>query len=530
MEELIGQMLLSGLVGALIGGGTNAIAIRALFRPLERAWWGWQGIIPKNQEKLAGNISQVVDEDLLNDESLLARLDDPQFGAWLQGAAANGLERLAAASPAALFRLLPAEWRQRRLERLVCRGILLFWLWLDSDEGRRLRGSLAERLEEKLGGVTLEQVLGRRRADELTERLAAFFFGPQAQNFLGEFVEGKVHSLLQADTRLRELLPPEVQDLLNEALKRALPELVQRFAQWASRPENLDALEEMLLAQIEELDSLKRLASKGAMRLFRREIESLKQRVPHYFSAYLESPEVRAEVEERIVGVVGATLDTPVRDIVGARAESLAATLGQVVSTWLGSAEIRRAFTTFVAGRYDEFAGRTLRDLLPPAWWDSLRRGLVDLPLDGARKRRWSRPAAAWLVERVRRDRAPIGRRLGTPEGRGRAARKGADLAHGFLRRRAPDLVRRFDIKGVVYRQVMRFDLHKVERMVRDLIDNELGAIVELGIFIGLCVGLLMPLMHWLLGLAAEAVWLVVVPGYAYLLWRLGRFVRALRR
>ena len=80
------------------------------------------------------------------------------------------------------------------------------------------------------------------------------------------------------------------------------------------------------------------------------------------------------------------------------------------------------------------------------------------------------------------------------------------------------------------YRQVMRFDLHKVERMVRDLIDNELGAIVELGIFIGLCVGLLMPLMHWLLGLAAEAVWLVVVPGYAYLLWRLGRFVRALRR
>ena len=159
-----------------------------------------------------------------------------------------------------------------------------------------------------------------------------------------------------------------------------------------------------------------------------------------------------------------------------------------------------------------------------------MRHGLLDMPLDGARKRRWSRLASRWLVDKVRRTRTPVGRWLGTEQGRRRFADRAAGVVHNLLRRQAPGLIKRFDIKSVVFRQIMRFDLHKVERMVRDLIDNELGAIVELGIFIGLAVGLMMPLLQLLLSAASQSLWTVVALGYSYLCWRLYHFLRALKR
>ncbi len=55
------QMAASAVLGAFIGYFTNAVAIKSLFRPLRPRWFtlGWQGVIPRNQRKMADNISQV---------------------------------------------------------------------------------------------------------------------------------------------------------------------------------------------------------------------------------------------------------------------------------------------------------------------------------------------------------------------------------------------------------------------------------------------------------------------------------------
>ena len=56
------QVAVSAALGALIGYSTNRLTINPLFRPLEPRWYrlGWQGVIPRNRRKLAGNISKVV--------------------------------------------------------------------------------------------------------------------------------------------------------------------------------------------------------------------------------------------------------------------------------------------------------------------------------------------------------------------------------------------------------------------------------------------------------------------------------------
>jgi len=49
--NIISIPLLAGFVGYI----TNYIAIKMLFRPYKKKWYtlGWQGVIPKNREKLA---------------------------------------------------------------------------------------------------------------------------------------------------------------------------------------------------------------------------------------------------------------------------------------------------------------------------------------------------------------------------------------------------------------------------------------------------------------------------------------------
>ncbi len=64
------EMLFSVSIAGLVGIGTNTIAIKMLFRPLEKTFFGRQGIIPKNREKIAHSLSKAVKERIINENSI----------------------------------------------------------------------------------------------------------------------------------------------------------------------------------------------------------------------------------------------------------------------------------------------------------------------------------------------------------------------------------------------------------------------------------------------------------------------------
>ncbi len=78
-------ILFMGLIGALIGGVTNAVAIRMLFRPHEARYVGkfripfTPGLIPKRKPELARQVGKIVDEHLLTPESIEQKLNEPEF-------------------------------------------------------------------------------------------------------------------------------------------------------------------------------------------------------------------------------------------------------------------------------------------------------------------------------------------------------------------------------------------------------------------------------------------------------------------
>ncbi len=82
--------LLIPLFSAIIGWGTNVIAVQMMFHPVDffgvRPFLGWQGIIPANAKALAAKSTDLITDKLINLRALFASFDAHGFSGHLDGA------------------------------------------------------------------------------------------------------------------------------------------------------------------------------------------------------------------------------------------------------------------------------------------------------------------------------------------------------------------------------------------------------------------------------------------------------------
>ncbi len=90
MYSLIATPLVTGLVGYC----TNWLAIKMLFRPHKKRLlsFGWQGVIPKNRGKLAGEIGTLVGDKLLRQDDIQAAFFSEQVQDKLERAVETELK------------------------------------------------------------------------------------------------------------------------------------------------------------------------------------------------------------------------------------------------------------------------------------------------------------------------------------------------------------------------------------------------------------------------------------------------------
>lgn len=85
MSSIIFTILFMIVIGAVIGGFTNSLAIKMLFRPYEARYIGkWKvpftpGLIPKRRDELAVQLGKMVVEHLLTAEGIQQKMNDPVF-------------------------------------------------------------------------------------------------------------------------------------------------------------------------------------------------------------------------------------------------------------------------------------------------------------------------------------------------------------------------------------------------------------------------------------------------------------------
>lgn len=69
-------------IGALIGWGTNMVAIWLLFhpyRPVRLGPWQLQGLLPRRQADIARNVGQAIEKELLTATDLAEQMENPEI-------------------------------------------------------------------------------------------------------------------------------------------------------------------------------------------------------------------------------------------------------------------------------------------------------------------------------------------------------------------------------------------------------------------------------------------------------------------
>ena len=504
------QLAASAALGAFIGYATNALAIKSLFRPLKPRWYtlGWQGVIPRNRQKLADNISRVVGEDLLGREYLLEQVQSAAMQENLHLFIAARISRALDMDLAGVFARLPPAWRVGGVEKVVCRGLEFAARWSEGEAGTDLRKRLVEMLVERVREQQLGQVLSGRQAKGLTTALGAALGQSHTRNHLTRILQDQLEGYLGAERRLEELIPQDLRELLHARLREQVPVITTRVAHWLQEPENVEYICERILLALENYADREgrwgRLLSELGLRLFREQIQTaIRERIPQVAHDYLHSPETRQKVEEQLVGGVERFLRRSLGDLTGGHHRVFAEKIGFVAGTWITSPEVQERLSSLLLEAYHQRAEKSLDALLPEEVWEQMHKGLLEaLRIPPEQIPVWGRSIATWLSQQLSLSRVPFrdwaGMSLENEEALvGQVRKKATEL----LRTEVPVLLAQFDLTKLARARIMDFDLLRVERLIKDIISDQLRFINLLGALLGGGVGLLLPFLNsWIAG------------------------------
>ncbi|MEW6751608.1 MAG: DUF445 family protein [Candidatus Latescibacterota bacterium] len=500
------QLAASAALGALIGYSTNAIAIHSLFRPLQPRWYtlGWQGVIPRNRDKLARNIARVVGEDLLHPSYVVEQAERPELQTHLRRFAQDQLQQLLRTDLSRLFAALPVEWQQEGLEGWVERALQGLAEWSAGEAGAALRHGLLDRVEEYLRTLRLGEILGPPHAEELVERLGIALGRAETRESLAGALLQQLDHYLDTAEPLEELVPADLRQLLHDRLCSHVPALLQRLAAWLSSPENVEHISQRVLGALEahaeeEGGSLMRLLGGLGLALFADEIRgAVRDRIPRVAHDYLHSPQTRRKVEAQLIESINAFLHQPLAEVLGRHRQAVAERVGFVAAAWITSPETQERLGRFLLREYRQHAERCLGDLLPDGSWTDLRARLLALSQPSPEQvQAWAGLLAAWLRQRLQASGAEVRKwvRL-TPQSESSLVDLAVERAMEVLRAQLPVLVRQLDLEQMVEARIRGFDLLRVEQLIRSIIADQLRYVNLMGGALGGLVGLTMPVVN----------------------------------
>ncbi|MDB2575955.1 DUF445 family protein [Planctomycetota bacterium] len=185
MPEGLLPWFLLPLVGALIGYGTNRLAVGMIFRPIEpRKFLGFtfQGLVGRRQPELAKSIGNVVGDHLLRPEDLEGVLESIDLEPMVEQAFAAGLEpKLAEFRRMPLVGALLTEERVGDLRAQAVKGVM------------EQRGVLVEGFQEALDrGLDVHRIVEEKVASFPIARLEALIIEVAARELRSIEVLGGV--------------------------------------------------------------------------------------------------------------------------------------------------------------------------------------------------------------------------------------------------------------------------------------------------------------------------------------------------
>ncbi|MCF6177780.1 MAG: DUF445 family protein [Geopsychrobacter sp.] len=513
--------LLPPLLGALIGYVTNYIAIRMLFRPL-KAWriFGLRlpltpGIIPAKRGELACRMGDMVGEHLLTAADVGRAFAKPSIQNELRLAVTDKLGTFLDRELGPLETLIPARFRPRFRELVdLLRGKVarLIFAYLQSDGFEtRLRGYLQRQGDQWLA-QDLGNILTPRRyqslQQHLDDKLSSFFQSPKLAETVGHYVDHKTEALFANQRPLRELLPPELIELLLKQLEREIPPLVERFGGMLYDPEFRERLVDKGKKAIDSfLDSLGGLA--GLISGFM-DLNKIYDKIPEFLDKAGEEvagwlkeertqQQLAALLRERVDGMLDKPLAVYLEKLPFEKVNGLRRFVREQAIVALQSRRTTEAALGLSETAIDRLKDRSFESLLsaslPDGTLDSVREQLAERLLELLRS-----PQARTALETVLLEqseewiyRKPLGllsARLPN-DLRQELETSLCQLVEELLKKEAPRLVETLNVRRMVEEKVNGLDLMQVEGLLMGIMQEQFKYINLFGGLLGFLIGLL---------------------------------------
>jgi len=523
--------LIPPVAGAIIGYFTNYLAIRMLFRPLEKKYFLkiplplTPGIIPARRQELARRIGDMVGDHILTREVILEKLQSPavddalyrwvaeRFNAIISRDLGPGLSLLPDKSRALWQSWWGRGWRQAYmvLDYVVEHPDLQLFLNTPIAEfSRRL-------LDSDINSLVPEELRGEF-SRKLQQLLHEGLQSSSLSDWLGDEIDRVTQKFVTSEKSLGEILPAELQTALMQEIHRELPDILTRFSRLLYDPEIRASLKKRLHqginVYIENMGFWRRLLTSWAMsdEEIKEKIDKLVDDVAQDFAASLKQPLWQEKVFDLLAERMAAFLEMSPAALAG-RLSFVRVNRGlELLKSGLLKQVKSEALSSRLARMLEEFAGplvskplsTILDDFGVSGAEDRLTEAISDRILRTLRSNQVKRRLA--VVAALRFDQWFAGYPLG------RLSRflpatlhePIIDLFYQMARRRLveelPRLSERFEIKGVVEERVNQLPIIQVEELLLSVMREHFTYINIFGALVGFLIGGVQVLLFWGLG------------------------------
>jgi len=515
-----GEWLLPLAIGIVAGLGTNAVAIWMLFHPYRPVRVvGVQilpmGAIPKEIERIARRIGEVVGRELLTSEDISRKLASSDVRDRFDQVLREVLESLLQREIGPLREAMTEEQLagfQESLERILARLREGLRIYLQSPDWDARVHRFALALGGELRGRPLSAVLTPELHDDLLtaagELWNALVESRELEGALEEGARRAAENLAVSDKPLRSYVPHGAVDVGEAVVRQYLPILLARLGNVLDDPATKERLQQALRRFVDRFLEEQRTWARIVGRLVITErtlehtVRALEEGGIDELVAILRAPEMQARIAEAVNAGVDETLDRPVRSFFeNVEAERVDRLTAAAVGRFLN---LLRHPTTreVVLGRLDALLAAAERKNVGE---------LLDLLGEGRAEALTAR-AADWVVASLRGERAEalldrvlsrqtswmtsvrIGRPADylPPDAAARAEGLLFDPLWSFIQRRVPAAVSELPVARMVEEKLLSYPLQKVEELIWRVSRKELVLIIYLGGFLGALIGSLM--------------------------------------
>ena len=522
MNEALLRAIITIVGGALAGGLTNTVAIWMLFHPYRPPTLGGrplkllQGVIPKNQARLATAIGRTVGTRLLTPEDITRVFARPEFRDAFDRRLAAFLHDVLEIERGSLREMLGPEVMadiDHVLEEMLSHGVALVEAHLQSPGFEASVEVRADELAQYLAKAPVGDILTPAREASVRATVEEWMQGVAASDgfraTVEEYVRRGAERLLTPDVTIQDILPPGLVATLERAVAGYVPLAIRRLRsvldQPAARKRFEQATKDVLRRFLQDLKFHQRVMARLVVNedTVKKVLDTVQVEGADRISEMLRERPVREAMATGISDAIADLLNRPVNQVLGNPDDpDVLESLDTIVS-WVVDLARDPATHAFVTGKLEAGLARAsdrtwgqLLDGIPPERMAEWLVRAARSELAGTVYREGSRRLAAAALER------PIGR-----PGRLLPGGSTAQIQHAaseplwlWLQGQVPNVVEKLDVARRVETKMMEFPVEQMEQMVRRVTERELRTIIYFGYALGAFVGGILVAANYFLG------------------------------